>query len=67
MNKAAKTDDPQSAYAAAVLEFNRAAVPLIVALSAQVRPSDTEVIREVNARAAVVKARRRVWDTLDHG
>lgn len=67
MNKPGQTDDPQRIYAAAVVEFNLASVPLILALTAQVRPLDAEVMREVNARAAVVGARRRVWDALDHG
>ena len=49
------------AYEAAVIEFNLATVPLIVAMTTQVRPSTAEVMREENARATVVKARRKVW------
>src|SRR5688572_30886204 len=61
--EAAKTevDELLSAYALAVVEFNLATAPLVVALTAGVRPSAADIKREENARAAVVEARRKVW------
>lgn len=50
-----------NAYALAVVEFNLASAPLIVALTAGVRPSAADITREENARAAVVEVRRKVW------
>jgi hypothetical protein len=60
---AAKTelDELLHVYEMAVVEFNSATVPLIVALTARVRPSAAEITREENAREAVVEARRKVW------
>ena len=53
------------AYAKAVVEFNFATLPLIVNLTAQVRPSAAEITREENARAAVVEARGKAWAYQD--
>jgi hypothetical protein len=54
-----KTDD--HAYAAAVLEFNQATLPLIVALTSHTAPLPAEVMREETARLIVVEARQRTW------
>ena len=54
-------DELLKAYALAVVEFNLASAPLIVALTAGVRPSAADIKREENARAAVVEARQKVW------
>jgi phosphoribosylformylglycinamidine (FGAM) synthase-like enzyme len=51
------------AYEAAVIEFNLATVPLILALTAHTLPMAAEVLREESARAAVIEARRKVWAT----
>jgi hypothetical protein len=51
------------AYQAAVIELNLATVPLLVAMGAQVRPSDAQVQREESARATVLQARSKVWAT----
>lgn len=55
-----------NAYLAAAVEFNLGASPLILAMTAQLRPSDAEVLREETARAAVVEARRKVWALYEH-
>lgn len=49
------------AYGLAVVEFNLASAPLIIALAAQARPSYAEVQREEVARVAVVETRRKLW------
>ena len=54
-----KTDD--HAYAAAVLEFNQATLPLIVALTSHTAPLPAEVMREETARLIVVEARQKTW------
>lgn len=51
------------AYELAVVEFNRASVPLIVALAARNLPTTAEVAREELARDALIVARRNVWAT----
>ena len=58
-DEATKTelDELLKPYALAVVEFNLASAPLIVALTAGVRPSAADIKREENARAAVVEAR----------
>jgi hypothetical protein len=62
------TPTPESAalvrdYELAVIEFNVAAATLIDRLAANKRPTDQELSAEKAARAAVVAARQRVWDT----
>jgi hypothetical protein len=63
-DEAAKTelDELLEAYALAAVEFNLAAVPLILPpLKTRVRPTAAEITREATARAALVDARRKVW------
>ena len=59
---------PQSAalvldYELAVIAFNSAAATLIDRLAAHERPTDQELSAEKDARAAVVAARQRVWES----
>lgn len=58
---AAETAESQRAYETAVIEFNLATLPLIVALTAHMPPSTAELRREEKARSIVVDARRRAW------
>jgi hypothetical protein len=63
---AAKPADAQHAYEAAVVEFNLATIPLIVALTAHTPPSAPDLRREENARLIVVEARRQAWAAYGH-
>jgi len=61
INQAAKGKTDDHAYAAAVLEFNQATLPLIVALTSHTTPFPAEVLREENARLIVVETRQKTW------
>ena len=59
--------DELRAYLLAMVEFNAASTPVIVAFSAGGAPSAAEITREENARAKVVETRRRIWERLARG
>jgi hypothetical protein len=59
--KPSEPDELTRAYQLAMAEFNLAAMPLILALSARVVPSPAAIMREESARAQVVDARQKVW------
>ena len=61
IDQAAKGETDDESYETAVLEFNLATLPLIVALTAHRPPSVAELKREEIARATVVEARRKAW------
>jgi len=62
------TATPESAalvreYELALIAFNVAAATLIDRVAAKKRPTEQELLAEKNARAAVVAARQRVWNS----
>jgi len=54
-------------YQVAVVAFNAATAGMIHHLAASTLPSDQEISAEEDARAAVVAARRGVWDIYRKG